>query len=394
MFVGQFTDTFLPVVDGVGRVVYSYARHLGQRCERCYVITPISEAYYGGQPFETLEYIAHPLSGQKQYSTGMPRLDSHYYRKLKNIPFDIVHAHSPFVAGAEAKKVAKKLGIPLVATFHSKYKDDFYQITKSEQLSKIGMKFVLDFYRSCDDVWAVSESSGQVLREYGYTGNITVMENGTEFLTARPGDRQAVRERLQAKDRFLFLYVGQMNWKKNLHRILNSLHLLKRKRTDFLLVMAGQGPAEEEIAQEVARLGLTGHVRFAGHITKQEDLAALYAAADVFVFPSEYDNAPMVVREAATLGLPSVLLSGSCAAEVVTNGVNGFLTENTDQSMANLLLHLMEHPEKLASAGEQARSTIAQPWEHIIDKVVKRYASLIESKTGLPHGKHKRTFAL
>ena len=121
MKIGQFSDSFLPIVDGVGRVVYNYATALSRCGEECYVIAPMADTgYRGGYPFELVDFISRKLPRQKQYSTGIPQLDSHYDARMRDVPLDIVHAHSPFIAGLEAQRLARRRGIPLIGMFHSR----------------------------------------------------------------------------------------------------------------------------------------------------------------------------------------------------------------------------------------------------------------------------------
>lgn len=61
----------------------------------------------------------------KQYRFGEAMLDAHYRKRIRMVELDIVHAHSPFHAGSEALRLAAVRKLPLVATFHSKYYDDF-----------------------------------------------------------------------------------------------------------------------------------------------------------------------------------------------------------------------------------------------------------------------------
>ena len=124
--IGEFTDTFIPVVDGVGRVVLAYANTLARKGHQVTVVTPMYDTgYRGGYPFELVDFVGSDVPLIKQYKTGEPPLDSHYRARIRMIPLDIVHAHSPFMAGSEALRLARKRDIPMVGTFHSKYKDDF-----------------------------------------------------------------------------------------------------------------------------------------------------------------------------------------------------------------------------------------------------------------------------
>ncbi|MDI9484443.1 MAG: glycosyltransferase [Bacillota bacterium] len=383
MKVGQFSDTFLPVVDGVGRVVSHYAYLMGELCEACYVIAPRQvNLVREGFSFEIVDYRSFPVPRNPQYRAGIPALDLSYRKRLVEIELDIVHAHSPFVAGREALRIARRRGIPLVATFHSKYYDDFYQTTGSKTLAELGTKYVVNFFAKCDQVWAVSSSTAQVLRDYGYKGPIEIMENGTDLKEPDPAAAKEAEERFALGNLPVLLFVGQMNWKKNIRRILEAVSVLVKEGRELRLVMAGQGPSEAEIKELASSLRLDDAVIYAGHISDGRILSGLYARADLLVFPSLYDNAPMVVREAAAVGTPALLASGSSAAEVVQDGVNGLLANDTSEEMAARIAWALDHPAELRQIGEAARGTIPKPWKDIVAQALDRYEQLIRSKSG------------
>lgn len=383
MKVGQFSDTFLPVVDGVGRVVTHYAYLMGELCEACYVIAPRQvNLVREGFSFEIVDYRSFPVPRNPQYRAGIPALDLSYRKRLVEIELDIVHAHSPFVAGREALRIARRREIPLVATFHSKYYDDFYQTTGSKTLAELGTKYVVNFFAKCDQVWAVSSSTAQVLRDYGYKGPIEIMENGTDLKEPDPAAAKEAEERFALGNLPVLLFVGQMNWKKNIRRILEAVSVLVKEGRELRLVMAGQGPSEAEIKELASSLRLDDAVIYAGHISDGRILSGLYARADLLVFPSLYDNAPMVVREAAAVGTPALLASGSSAAEVVQDGVNGLLANDTSEEMAARIAWALDHPAELRQIGEAARGTIPKPWKDIVAQALDRYEQLIRSKSG------------
>ena len=100
MRIVQFSDSFLPIMDGVGNVVYQYALNLGQKGHESYVVAPQTDTgYRGGYPFEIVDYIGVPLLRMKSYTIGMPALDMHCQNRLGAIQADLVHVHSPFIAG-------------------------------------------------------------------------------------------------------------------------------------------------------------------------------------------------------------------------------------------------------------------------------------------------------
>ena len=376
--IGQFTDTFLPVVDGVGRVALAYSETLCKMGHQVTVVSPMYDTgYRGGYPFELVDFAARKVPGMNQYATGEAPWDSHYRKRMRMIPLDVVHTHSPFTAGSEALRLAVLRKIPLVATFHSKYYDDFLKVTKSETLAKTGVKFVVDFYERCDEVWAVGQNPADVLREYGYTGEVQVMPNGVTMREAEPGAVEEVNRRWGLKKDPLFLFVGQMNWKKNILTILEACAELKKQGQKFHLILAGQGPDMREIERKISDLNLKDRTNFAGHITDMRLLDGLYKRASLFAFPSLYDAAPMVVREAAVMGTPAVMVRGSTAAEIIRDGENGYLCENHPADLARVMAAALRDPNALERVGENARETIPVPWEKIMDKAVERYTRLV-----------------
>ena len=376
--IGQFTDTFLPIVDGVGRVVQAYAESLCRLGHEVAVIAPMYDTgFRGGFPFELVEFNAKALPGLKQYRIGEAMLDPHYRKRIRMIDLDLVHAHSPFTAGSEALRLAAVRKLPLVGTFHSKYYDDFLKATRSESIARMGVRVVVNYYNRCDEVWAVGKNTADVLREYGYEGDVQVMPNGATFRTVSNADVAEVSRRWNLGERPLILFVGQMDWKKNILTVLEACAALKAAGVDFRLLLAGQGMDLGAIRRKIGDLSLQDRAEAIGHITDNTLLDGLYARASVFAFPSLYDAAPMVVREAAVMGTPSVMVRGSTAAEVIRDGVNGLLCENDPKDLARVLREALENPERLAEIGRCARETIPIPWDKVLEKAVERYERLV-----------------
>ena len=378
MKIGQFSDTFLPIVDGVGRVVYNYAEQIALKGHESYVIAPLADTGYRGKfPFEIIDYISVVLPGLPQYKIGTPTTDTHFSQRVRAVPFDIIHAHTPFIAGNRAKSVSRRLGIPLVGSFHSKYYDDFYKITHMKSAARFGTDNVLQFFNKCDAVWAVSNASADVLREYGYQGDVFVVENGVAITDPDQSAALEVQEKYGLGDKPVLLFVGQLNWKKNIRTVLEAAALLKKRGLDFRLVLTGQGPDAEAICRTADELDIGERTIMTGHISDQRILNGLYLRSALFTFLSEYDNAPMVVREAAVMGTPSLLVRGSCAAEVVIDGMNGLLCRNDPTDAADQIERVLIYPDELGRLGQSARNTIPMGWSHIIDRALERYTELI-----------------
>ena len=377
MRIVQFSDSFLPIMDGVGNVVYQYALNLGQKGHESYVVAPQTDTgYRGGYPFEIVDYIGVPLLRMKSYTIGMPALDMHCQNRLGAIQADLVHVHSPFIAGQAGIAYAQKNGLPIVGTFHSKYYDDFLQVTGVELLAEVGVKHVVNFYDKCDEVWAVSASSADTLRGYGYRGEIQVMPNGTDIRTVTDEKvREICAQYGLDNDTPALLFVGQINWKKNLRCVLEACAKLD---APYKLVLAGQGPHERDVRQLTEKLGIADKALFTGHLTDPDALNALYRRADLFLFPSLYDTSGLVVREAAAMGTPSVTVLGSSAAECITDGENGLLCRDDADDLARVVKAALADREALAAMGQRARDTIPIPWTQLVDNVLERYRALVK----------------
>ncbi len=379
MKIGQFSDSFLPIVDGVGRVVYNYATALARRGEECYVVAPMADTgFRGGYPFELIDFISMELPRQRQYSTGIPTLDTHYDARMRNTQLDIIHAHSPFIAGLEGQRLARRRNIPIIGMFHSRYYDDFYQYTKTEMLANLAVATIVNFYQRCDEVWTVSQSSKETLYDYGYVGEVVVIPNGTPDVEPSAARAAAAKARFDLPDEPILLYCGQMNWKKNILRILEACACYQRSGKPFTLVLTGQGPDVKSIRQKAEELGIAGRTRYTGHITDEEDLYGLYENASLFVFPSLYDTSGMVVREAAAMETPSVVVRGCATAEPILDRENGFLCEDTTESLCRIIDMALSDQEMTKKIGKNARKTIYLSWDDIARSAVDRYAALIE----------------
>ena len=378
MKIGEFSDSFLPIVDGVGRVVYNYCETIAKKGYECTAVVPLDKFGYRGRfPFEIIDYYSRSLPLLPQYDAGMPAFDLHYNARLKMTDFDIVHVHTPFIAGNEGIKYAKDRNIPLIGTFHSKYYDDFLQITGSRYMAELGTDMIVRFYDHCDEVWAVSESSAETLKSYGYKGHVEVMPNGMMIKELDPSWAGLAKEHFGINDNPCLLYVGQMNWKKNILKILEAAAMLKKDGVKFNLIMAGKGPHEDEINAKIKELGIDDITHVVGHILREDLLSGLYMLADLFVFPSLYDNGPMVVREAANAGTPSIVTGGSSSAEGIDDGVNGFYCEDNSESIYRVAKSALSDLPKTRKIGLQAKDTIPVAWDEIIDDVIDRYELII-----------------
>jgi 1,2-diacylglycerol 3-alpha-glucosyltransferase len=386
LVAGQFSDTFVPIMDGVSIAARNYAYWLDKKYGTCYAIGPEVKGYEDHEEFTVLRYKSFPIPGFDPFRIGVPQIDRDFKKQLDKIDFTIVHAHCPFVSGILAAKIAEEKKVPLVATFHSKYREDFKTSLPSESFVEMAVKKVVRYYESADYVWVPAQNTAEILQEYGYRGSIEVMPNGTD-MPLPPEDeykqyRKKGSELFDAPEgEFVFLFVGQHRWVKNIKLIIEALNILNKRGRSFKMVFVGKGPDKKEMEQLVYRYGIWDKVFFTGIIIDREEIKPVYARANLFLFPSLYDNAPLVMREAAAFNVPSVVVRGTTAAETVTDGENGFLIENDAEEFVDMLEALMDEPDRIEQAGLGAQQSIYLSWEDVIDTVYTRYCEILEEWT-------------
>lgn len=368
-------------MDGVAICVQNYAYWMQKKVGGVSVITPnVPGANYGQYDYEVLDYFSVPVPFRQPYVTGIAEVDPAFLMKIAKRQFKIVHAHSPFAAGNAAANVAKRLNIPMVATFHSKYRDDFSQTIPSKAVVDQIIKRIISFYERADEVWVPQRSVAEVIKDYGFKGNVEVVENGSDLVADYPEAYFVeARKKLGIKpEDFVFLFVGQHVWQKNVRFIIEGLE--KVKDTPFKMFFVGNGYAAEAMKEMVSEKGLDGQVTFVGTVTEREVIKQYYAAADLFLFPSLYDTDGLVVKEAAALQTPSVLLEEATAASIIKNDENGFLVPNDLEAFADCLRQLIHDPKRAHRVGVQASHSIVRSWEDVVNEVLDRYNRLIAKK--------------
>ena len=394
MTIVQCNDSFRPIMDGVGVCMENYARHLARRGHRVLAVAPAAPGTPAVEPaderdgYTLLRYASVPLPGWRPYRLGMPRLDAVFAGRLRRWiraagGIDIVHSHSPFVAGHLARRVAGATGAVHVSTFHSKYRDDFLKSVPWPAAADRFAHHLVRFYGSVDAVWAPSEATASTLAAYGYPGTVSVAPNGSDIDPPAPGDLDEYRHRgaslldIDTHDPFVVLFVGQHRWEKNLRLILDALARLgEPERAGIRAVFAGTGADEGAIRRYAATIGVAGICDFRGIVLDRTELTALYSRADLFVFPSVYDNAPLVVREAAACGTPSILAAGSTSAAGTADDRNAFHVDPQPDALAALIASLRADPERVARVGAGARREVFRSWADVVGEAEHRYLEI------------------
>lgn len=376
--IGLFNDSFPPIMDGVSLTTQNYAYWLQKKHQPVCVVTTKTPHHLDNEPYPLYRYSSIPILGRKPYRFGLPDIDLPFQNKIGKLSFSLVHAHCPFSSGRLALNIAKKQKIPFVATFHSKYRDDFEHSVYSKYLAKQMTNEIIRFFEKADEVWISQPAVEETMREYGFKGKIEVVPLGNDFACEhpiKPIKKQARKDLHISDNDTVFLFVGQLIWEKNIQMIVEALALIND--LPFKMYFVGNGYANEDLKQLIFTSGLSDKIEIVGVITEREKLKQYYAAADLFLFPSMYDTWALVVREAAALCTPSVLVKDSTVAKFITNDLNGFLSLNSKEAFASKLRKLIANPELVQKVGLNASTSITRSWESVTEEVLDRYHHLI-----------------
>ena len=375
-------DSFPPAIDGVANAVVNYGTAITAHHGQATVVTPYyPQANDSAFPFPVVRYPSVDMTKLIGYRAGMP-FDYDVLRQLETSNFDIIHSHCPITSTLLARALRERIHVPVVFTYHTKFDIDIANAVQSKMLRESAAKILAQNIAACDEIWVVSNGAGENLRKLGYEGPYSVMPNGVDLPCGRvdEGLIQKVTKGFDLPEGVpVFLFVGRMMWYKGLRIILDGLKQLADGGAEFRMVFVGGGNEKEEVVAYSRSLGLERKVLFSEPIRDREMIRAWYCRADLFLFPSTFDTNGLVVREAAACGLASVLIAGSCAAEDVTDGENGFLIEENADSMAAMLRRLLNTPEAMTRVGQGAQRELYVSWEEAVSRAYRRYGTVIEN---------------
>jgi glycosyltransferase involved in cell wall biosynthesis len=265
---------------------------------------------------------------------------------------DVVHSHMVH-ANILARLVRPLAPVPaLVSTVHNSYEGGAlrmaaYRLTDSlADLNTIISRAAAERYLRLK---AVSP------------GKLRVVPNGVDLDRFRsdPDARERVRRELGLGEEFAWLAVGRFEAAKDYPNLFHAFADAAAGPASSVLLLAGQGALREETEALAGRIGIASRARFLG---VRHDVPALMAAADGYVMSSAWEGLPMVLLEAAAVGLPVVATQVGGNDEVVRPGVNGFLVPARDASaLARAMRELVSlPPERRRQLAEQGRAHVQE----------------------------------
>jgi glycosyltransferase involved in cell wall biosynthesis len=276
----------------------------------------------------------------------LPALTTHLARTA-----DIVQLATPGPMGLAGLIAARMLGLPVLAQYHTEVPEYAARMTGLPFVKDLVAPFVGWFYQQAELCLAPSQTVADRLVALGVAAaNVRRIQRGVDLALFDPArrDRTCLARYGIATDAPVALYVGRLSKEKNLDGLRAAWRLVSTERPDARLLVAGDGPQPTALDGDgVIRTG----------VLYGEELAAVFASADVFAFASETETFGNVVVEAAASGLPAVVAAAGAAHEHVIAGETGVIVDGRDpQAFARELLALFANPARRARMASAARA--------------------------------------
>lgn len=374
-------DVYLPDVDGVINCMHNMCLNLNDKTELTALVPKNKKGYVDNFPYKIKRCKSVHVPVLNQYY-GLPKLDGKIKKFIKENEFDIIHVHSPFGMSKFALKTAKEKNIPIVATFHSNMRPIFRDVVKSKFIAERMVQSLGRLYNRFDEVFVCSPLVAEQAKSFGYKGKITYLPFGTDFKRCDNVEELASKANeafgLDQKE-LVFIYVGRVVKLKRIDFVLRSLKIVKEKGVKFKFFIVGKGFETEELKKLSKKLELDDCVIFTGFLAR-ELFPQLLSRANLLLFPSTYDNFGLVKVESAAYEIPGIFVENSCAGYGVTDGVNGFLSKDDENSFADKICEAVSDYDKLLQIGKNASRDLYISWEECADLLLKRLTEIVESK--------------
>lgn len=322
MRVAIITENFLPKLDGVTRTLARLLEHLQVNNHQALLLGPDSGMdHYAGA--EVVGTAGIPLFFYPELKFNFFR--PLFIRRLREFNPDIIHIVDPVVLGTTGLAAARLLHKPIVSSYHTNL---------AAYCAHFGFPFLTApmwsynrfIHNQCALTFCPSPSTATMLCQQGFE-RVRIWPRGVDTALFNPERRSSELRAAwsqnwsdDATHKVTLLYVGRISWEKNLRLLIQAYREMNHSTCHLVLV--GHGPAYAEVQQELSGLPVT----FTGYLSG-EALAAAYASADIFAFPSYTETFGQVVLEAMASGLPVVGLLADGVRDLVRHNYAGLLLD-------------------------------------------------------------------
>lgn len=327
MKICMFTNTYLPHVGGVARSVSIFTEDLRQMGNDVFVVAPEYQDSDGliENGGDVLRIPAIQNFNGSDFSVPIPVpfiIDD----AIDNFKPEVIHSHHPYLLGDAALRTAKRRGLPLIFTHHTRYeKYSHYVSENSDAMKHFAMHLSTEYANMCTGVVAPSMSLARLIKERGVVSPVVEIPTGVDFDFFSIGNRKQFREEFQIpQDAFVIGHLGRLAPEKNLEFLAQAISDAMRDVPNSRFLVVGDGPSEEEIVRIFRKKGIEDCLIMAGKQTGTR-LSDAFHAMDLFVFASKSETQGMVLIEAMASGLPVIAIDAPGVREVVSNSENGIL---------------------------------------------------------------------
>ena len=275
---------------------------------------------------------------------------------------DIVHSQCEFFTMACAKRISKKLDIPLVHTCHTEFDAYGVHFTRNDKLwDWVTSTFIPLILRRVDYIICPTEKNYELLKNYEVTNPMTVFPCGVDLSmfnrSLSPEERIALRaENGIGEDDTVLISVCRLSEEKNVEEsILYFKHLLQ-KRPDVKFLIVGDGDEKVDLEKQVDDLNLSESVRFSGSVPMTE-VWKYYKLGDIFISNSVSESLGLTYIEALASSVPIVCRWDKALSASLIDGVNGYSFLNVEEFM-NKIIPLIDDSEMRKKMGVSAQKSV------------------------------------
>lgn len=374
MRLALFTDTFLPQTNGVSLTLQHLTTHLNRRGIEHLLFSPKSapEDSYADpiRPITSIPFFLYP-----ECRLALPNMSS-IQSELKAFKPDLLHMATPFNIGLCGLRYARKHNLPHVASYHTHF-DRYLEYYRMKGIVPLYWKYMKWFHRSADATFAPSNETIHSLQVQGFE-RLKLWSRGIDCDLYTPNKRShQIRERYGITAPLLLLYVGRIAPEKDISVLSTAMQQLPESiQSHVHWLVVGDGPLLPEMrAQAPYNVTFTGYKH-------GEELAQLYASADLFVFPSSTETFGNVILEAMASGLPVLTVNEGGVKDLVTPGLTGMITPaRSPDAFIREICACIEEPLKLAAMGYEGRQmALSRSWENILDGLLHDYEEILENR--------------
>lgn len=350
------TDSYRPTVNGVVASVEELRRGLAEAGHDVRVLTvgPTRRTTFDGEVYRLPSLDASHIYPHARL--GRP-VDHGLFADLVAWGPEVLHSHTEFVAFWWARRLAGRLAVPHVHTYHTLYADYTHYFFPHERTGRaLCARFARGTLNRTDLVIAPTAKIEALLHGYGVQPPVRVVPTGIDLSRFTPGPGSPdLRDSLDLEPGVpVVLSLGRLAAEKNTTEVVDLLAGVDRP---WQLVVAGDGPQAGALRRQVDRLGLAPRVSFVGAIEPGR-VPEFYRLADVFVSGSRSETQGLTYLEALASGVPVVCRDDASVDGVVVDGRNGH-RYRTPEDFTRTLAALLEDPGLRRRWSEDAVRTAA-----------------------------------